>query len=348
MTLNGCKIAAVPSIPFSLMYGGGETQSVKTVEALKSLGVDISFLHWEDVDKKYDLLHVFGAKYWHAPIIDLAVGRGIPVALSTISYSPPSMRLSVRSALRSAFTRIFPIPTTHKLCRQLISQADVLLPNSTAESDFLVAHFGVGREKIRVVPNAVDKAFLEGSLDIFREKYKVAGDFVLCVGKIEPRKNQLKLVESFRGWNKNLVIVGDAIDNRRDYFEKVMAIVKKSPNIRHIARLPHESGLLSSAYTAARVHVLLGVNETPGLVSLEAGLAGASLAVLDCPPVREYFLEHATYIKALSIGEIRAGITNAWGKMQDKNVLKDRILANYTWRHTAEKTLEAYRSILRV
>jgi len=343
--MNGIKVSVLPSIPFSLMYGGGETQALKTIAALQELGVDISFLHWEDEHAKYDLLHVFGAKYWHAPIIELAKGRGIPVALSTISYTPPSLQLSVRSALRTLFTETLPIPTTHMLCRRAMAQADVLLPNSQAESDFLVRHFGVNSSKIRVVPNAVDQLFGQCSPAAFREKFNITGDFVLCVGKIEPRKNQLHLVESFSRWNRKLIIIGDAIDNRRDYFEKVMSVVKKSPNIRHISRLPHESGLLASAYSAAKVHVLLGVNETPGLVSLEAGLAGASLAVLECPPVREYFAGYATYIQDLSLESIRRGVDSAWNSVRDKGELKKHILANYTWRRAAEITLNAYRGV---
>lgn len=343
--MRNIKIVVVPSIPFSLMYGGGETQVVKTCKALASNGVDVAYLHWEDELQDCDLLHVFGAKYWQTPIIELAKGRGIPVALSTISYAPPSARNYVRSRLKKLFTKLVPIPTTYKLIHKAVSLADVLLPNSIAEGEYLVDQFGVSESKISVIPNAVDLSFANATPAQFRQQFDLQGDFTLCVGKIEPRKNQLKLVEAFLKWGKKLVLIGDAINNQRGYYDQVIALAKQDPNIIHIPRLPHDSGLLASAYAAARTHVLLGVNETPGLVNLEAGLAGASLAVLDCPPVREYLGEYAVYIPNLSVEAIRNGINAANVRGTDKG-LRQRIESNYTWEHTAALTLSAYKRVL--
>lgn len=343
--MRNIKVVVVPSIPFSLMYGGGETQVVKTCKALSSSGVDVSYLHWEDELQDCDLLHVFGAKYWQTPIIELAKGRGIPVALSTISYAPPSARNYVRLRLKKLFTRLVPIPTTFKLIHKAVTLADVLLPNSVAEGEYLVDQFGVQESKICVIPNAVDLSFANADPVLFRQQYGIQGDFTLCVGKIEPRKNQLKLVETFLDWNQKLILIGDAINNQRGYYNQVLALAKKNPNILHIPRLPHDSGLLSSAYAAARAHVLLGVNETPGLVNLEAGIAGTSLAVLDCPPVREYLGEHAVYIPDLSIKAIRHGIIVAYARGADKG-LRQRIEANYTWERAAALTLAAYKQVL--
>lgn len=344
--LENKRIGIVPSIPVSLMYGGGETQVAKTAAALKARGLDISFLHWEDESAKFDLLHIFGAKYWQTPIIELAHGKGIPIVLSTISYSPPSWKLSLRSKLRTAFTRACPfIPTTNSLLRGVMDSVSLFLPNSEAEANFLQQHFAIPVSKIRVVPNAADDRFSQADPQLFRSKYGITDEFAICVGKIEPRKNQLALVRAFQGWNKRLVLIGDAIANVRPYFEEVLRIAGVCANITHIPRLPHESGLLASAYAASSAHVLLGSNETPGLVNLEAGLAGTNLAVLDCPPVREYLSNHAVYIRDLSPDSVRGGIEQAWTRPRTA-ALRELVLEKYSWPRVAELTAQAYAEAL--
>jgi glycosyltransferase involved in cell wall biosynthesis len=114
--------------------------------------------------------------------------------------------------------------------------------------------------------------------------------------------------------------------------------------MQHIEFLPYDSDMLASLYAGAKVHVLLGQNETPGIVNLEAGLAGANLVVGDCVPVREYLKEYALYTDYNSIDDIKEKVVNAYNSKRDTRVSKF-IENNYTWNVVAEKTLLAYKSI---
>ncbi len=348
------KIAFLGAVPFNLIFGGGEVQLLKTMEALRELGIDVVF--WENFDKNFkcDILHIFGCHYWLFHAANLAKLKGIKIAISPISYVP-SIKFYYK--IWKYLDKFVPVDTTYRLHRKLLSVADVILPNSLAEAHYLTTNFNIEPDKIFIVPNAAEERFAYASPDLFYKEYKLK-NFVLCVGKIEPRKNQLLLVKALTNSEKNLVLIGDPIPNRMDYFEKVMKIVKSNSNMHYIKSLPHDSNLLASAYAAAKVHVLLGVNETPGIVNLEAGLAGANLVVADCPPVREYlkdfaiycnFLslqdDFAIYCNSLSLQDVRRAINEGYNKKKDDR-LKNFIMSNYNWEIVARRTLQAYKKIL--
>ena len=99
--------------------------------------------------------------------------------------------------------------------------------------------------------------------------------FVLSVGRIEPRKNTLGLIQAAGRLELPLVIVGEAPPG----FERYEVECRRAADDRAIwlGRLEHDDPLLASAYAAARVFALPSWFETPGLAALEAALAGCSV-----------------------------------------------------------------------
>jgi glycosyltransferase involved in cell wall biosynthesis len=96
-------------------------------------------------------------------------------------------------------------------------------------------------------------------------------EFALCVGRIEPRKNQLRLVQALRSSKIPVVMVGRRMNAK--FFEAVKQAMKSSDVI--IEETNQEQ--LKRIYAAARVHVLPSIYETPGLASLEAVQWGVTL-----------------------------------------------------------------------
>ena len=334
------RVAFVGAVPFNLIFGGGETQLINTMNALSAEGVDASYYDYWDRNYKCDIIHVFGAHYWIYHWAMLAKCKGAKIVLSTISYNP---NVSILYKIWGYIDPLIPVNTTFGLSRKFLYMADVLLPNSNIESDYIIKNFGVEKSKIKIIPNAADTRYADASPEIFVQKYNLR-DFVLCVGKIEPRKNQLNLIRALDNTNIKLVLIGDPIPQRMDYYSAVMEYVKKNKNILYIRSMQYDSDLLSSAYAASKVHVLLGKNETPGIVNLEAGLAGANLVVAECPPPREYLGDFADYCNANSLFDIRKTIMNAMAKPKSYKV-REFILKNYTWQIVAKKTLNVYNSL---
>jgi glycosyltransferase involved in cell wall biosynthesis len=330
------------AVPFNLIFGGGETQLINTMDALKKLDVDVDYYDFWDKDLECDILHIFGCHHWMYHWAHLAKKKGIKIALSTIAYTPEKMTL--KRKLFDKVEPLLPVDTTYGMARKLIQISDILLPNSYEEEKYLINMLNAKNKEIKVIPNATDIRYKYSNPEPFKEKYQVS-DYVLCVGKIEPRKNQLLLVKALENTNIPLVIIGSYIPNNRDYYKEVVDIIDKNENMMHIEYLPFDSELLSSAYAGAKTHVLLGKNETPGIVNLEAGLAGANLVVGDCSPVREYLKDFAEYCDLESSADIKEKIYKAYNK-EKSNELKLFIEQNYTWDRVGKMTLDAYKSIL--
>ena len=251
-----------------------------------------------------------------------------------------------------------PCSKTWRRQRRILTLVDMVLPNSDGEARFLKRHFGLrlgGR--IAKVPNAIDPGWAE--FDASRRMTEsphsgppasragsqppVPADCVLQVGRIEPLKNQLATIRAMAANRIPLVFVGDAPEVSRDYERRCRELAQRRGNVTFISRVGHDD--LRSIYARARVHVLPSFGETTGLVSLEAALMGCNIVTTNQAPTREYFGPWAWYCFPASISSIRCAIQAAYDAPR-RPELKERILANFTWREAAVQTLAAYELVL--
>ncbi len=329
--------------------GGGETQLLKTKEFLEKEGMSIHlFDPWKDKLKDFNILHTFGSVKDSLGLMETAQALGVKNVLSTVCWYSwksawgtfGSRKDRALAVLRHAGKVFFPcMPSMRKRMMQI---SDLLCPNSQSEADQLVSFFGVSRERILVVPNGVDPHFAEANADAFIDKYNLR-DFVLCVGRIEPRKNQLNFIRALTGTNIPVVIIGDAVNKYQSYYE--LCRKEAGSNVHFLGAIPHSSPLIPSAYAACSVFVLPTWLETPGLAALEAGLAGAKVVITQEGATREYFQDFASYVDPGNTEDIRSKTTVAVNQARDSR-LKEHILNNFLWTHTAKKTLEGYRRLL--
>jgi len=105
--------------------------------------------------------------------------------------------------------------------------------------------------------------------------------------------------------------------------------------------LDHGSEMLESAYAACKTFVLPSWYETPGLAALEAGLAGANIAITREGCAKEYFAGFASYINPAGIRNIREKVLESMQKAKTPG-LKSHIEKNFLWEKTALETAEAY------
>jgi len=332
--------------------GGGEVQLLKTKEALEALGVKVKlFDTWSDKVENFDILHVFGSVKDCLPMMEVAHRKKVKIALSTICwYSWKSaagtygnLKSKGLAMLRHSAKEIAPfLPSRRKRMMQI---SDILLPNSQSEASQLQRYFGVTPNKIRIIPNGVDESFAHATPACFNAQYPHLKDFVLCVGRIEPRKNQLNMVRSLRNTTIPFVIIGDPVPQYQKYYELCRS--EATANISLLGGFPHGSELLKSAYATCKVFLLASWLETPGLAALEAGLAGANIVITGEGATQEYFKEMALYADPGNISNIQNQIRRSLALPKSKQ-LSDHINSNFSWRNVAEKTLAAYESILTV
>lgn len=352
MTIDGGS-AGVP--------GGHRRQLERTAQHVRALGVDVDVASIDDASPRdYAIVHGFGVS---RRLAERTVAAGTPLVVSPIYWSTAfelnyhwiegpwrgaakELRRRMATALRllvggrDAEARVAAFWRRHEGDAAALRFADALLPNAQAEGEDLTRECGVDPARVRVVPNAVEPDAFDATSDLF-ERTHGRRDFVLSVGRVEPRKNQLRLVQACRRLRRPLVLVDPVHPDHAAYRARVRAAM--SGDMLCLERLSDE--MLRSAYAACRVHALPSFFETTGLSSLEAAAAGARIVVNEQPHTREYFEEDAAYCDPSSVPSIAGAIARAWEAPSPQR-LRQRIAERFTWRQTAEATVEAYREAL--
>lgn len=330
------------------VVGGAEIQLFKTKQALEDLGVEVYFFdQWQMKVTDFDLVHNFTGDPSTYPLCAHVKKCGIPLVVSTIYWPVLEYYLRSDTTLMKkmlalgyhCYKKVFSMTDLQK---QIYQMADLLLPNSLTEARKVSSDFAVKMEKNFVVPNGVDSKFMTATAELFYQKYGIR-DFVLSVGRIEPRKNQLNIIKALKGTGIPLVIIGEPAYQPHPYYEACMR--EKDENVHFLGYINHDDPLLMSAYAACNTFVLASWYDTPGLVALEAGLAGAKLVITGKGSTRDYFTDYAAFVNPRSVGEIRSAVLEKF-KQPRTEALKLHIARNFLWKHVGQKTLEAYQKLL--
>ena len=345
---NGPRVFLAGGLNAMSAPGGGEVQMLATAKALSQIGLRARLWRpWEDRLATADCLHLFGSLPEHIPLIEWAHGQGVRVLLSTIAWFDlggywrgaetlaGSLLAAGRFTLRSA------CPGLPSWRRRLYHGVDMLLPNSSAEARQLTRLFQVPAERIHIVPNGADARFAAADPGPFIEKYGRRG-FVLSVGRIEPRKNQLGLLRALKGTNMPIVVIGDPVPGHEAYYNACRQ--EAGPNVRFIGHIGHDDPLLASAYGACRCLALASWFETPGLAAIEAAMSGVPLVLPRAGSASEYFGNQALYVRPKKPAEIRHAVQRAFDAGRDA-ALARRVRDQFTWRAVASATLQAYNKL---
>ncbi len=352
--------------------GGDTIQMIKTAEALRRKGcqVDVTTELTPDLSN-YDIVHLFNLMRPQETYIQALNARrqGKTVALSTI-YGPyveydSRARGGIAGVLlkvikHSQFeylkvmARAIKNREIHKgtlrllwlgfntLQSRLIKMADVFLPNSESEMKKLLTDLPLTNgKKYLVVPNAVDIEVFDANVTEVSSEVRKYEGCILCVGRIEGRKNQLNLVRAMKDLPWPLVLIGKISPNHLSYLKQIKK--EAGPNVHIIGHVEHDQ--LPQFYKVAKVHALISWMETPGLSSLEAGAMGCNLVITDKGTTRDYFEDYVFYCKPDSVESIRNAIIKAYESPANP-ALRKCILENYTWERAAARTLEGYELVL--
>lgn len=232
------------------------------------------------------------------------------------------------------------IPGHFEALRRCSALADYVVFLSNLERDFLAA-LGAKTDHGVLIHNGVANVFANSvDPDLFRKN--IGFDrYVLCVGRIEYRKNQALLAMAMRDLGVPLVLIGDVGDP--GYLDHVRLL--GGPNLYHYARI-EDKALLASAYAGASVFVLPSWCEGAPLAALEAGLAGVPLILSDRSSEKEYFGRYANYASPADPGAMRSAILCALGRQESPEKRAERtafLRDRYSEAEHARNTLALYR-----
>lgn len=223
--------------------------------------------------------------------------------------------------------------------REICKHIDLFLPNSEIEMSVLNERLGTKYSNFSVVYNAID-------LDLFKrqkDNYNLGKKGILFVGRIDPRKNQYKFLESIMDNNEKVTFVGNAGPNSLKYYDKLVKLAKRRGNVEFISHVTYSE--VFDLMLKSKVHVLTSWVETPGLVSLEAGFADCNLVVCDKGSVREYLDDYAFYCEPNNLLSIKLAVNEALNA-DTKPLLASHISGKFNWEKVTDDLVSAYSSIL--
>lgn len=356
--------------------GGDQVQLEATARALRANGVDAHISAEAEPNLSgFDAVHLFGLVRPQETWIQArnAARQDKPIFLSTVycdvwefeqvARSGPAGWIARRSnrdvmeALKAAgrgvnnrewsrgslalFLRGY-----SRMQRELVSMSSSFLPNSRSEW-LRIAHdlrLSPDDSRVTVVPNGFD-ADPTGSMpkgDPPPHLAKFEG-CVLCVARLEGRKNQANLIEAVRDTDLTLVLAGPATANQGRYVKRVQEAAESLENAHVLGAVTAQEK--AWLYSLAQVHVLPSWMETCGLSSLEAAVAGCAVVVSPNGDTHDYFGDDAEYCNPASPASIRDAIVCAKARGPSAS-LAERIRTEFTWERCGEATYRAYRDVL--
>jgi glycosyltransferase involved in cell wall biosynthesis len=373
------KILMLGRIGLLDVGGGDKVQIERTAAGLRDLGVEVDIKTGFGIDfSDYDLVHVFQLDwtpetYFYALDVKKA---GKPLVLSPIHHSVAEVkrfddeyafdfrRLSAvlfkeqhaRDTFKNVYRSLFrwkKAPSTFKsifiglknMHRKTLEMADVVLVQTEKEAEDLKHTYGRDFNWVKVV-NGVGEQFINPPEN--PENPLGIKDYILCVGRIEPRKDQLSLikaVEALRerlGQDIPLVLIGGKPRGRHfEYIYKFDKALKGFSWISYIPKVLYEQ--MPSFYSNAKVGASVSWFESTGLTSLEALFCGANVVVTGSR-VQEYLGDLGHYAKPGDVGSIVQALEDAYKSPSPQ--VSEQMKLTYTWDNAASQTLEVYKNIL--
>ena len=330
------KVSLVLRPGSNLVRGGTEILADKTAEHLRTMGTEAEFVtpmtRWLG-----DVVHFFGGFEAHWGIAEIALARKIPIVWSPIYSTGNTVSQERLRASRKKLTRTYP-----RLLRKLMERTSRVIALSRRDQELIQAFFGIGPERIRIVPHGVEERFSRGDPLLFRSRFGIEKDFVFHCGMFSPGKNQHALILACKGAGIPLVCLGAVQDPV--CFSRCSAL--QGPEVLLLGPVDHEDPVLPSAYAAARTFCLPSLNEVFPLTALEAAVAGCGLALSNAWDAESIYGKHASYVDPKSVLSIREGVGRAFEAGRLPTEVSTEFLRRYSWPEVTKGVLRVYEEAL--
>lgn len=230
------------------------------------------------------------------------------------------------------------LSTMEKRFNHLQAESDLIFTDSFSTKQDLLTYYQIPEHRIHVnYPGVQIVTPTEDAKDIVAKKYQIAKPFILTVGKIEPRKNLIRLIEAFTQLNRpdiELVIVGP------DGWDKIS---RNHSNIRFLGFVPDED--LPSLYTLSCGFVLASLWEGFGYPVLEAMLLNKPVAVSNRSSLAEITKDVGIQFDPEDISAIKIGLEQLTKKVPQEQISKayDRA-GEFNWQTYYTRMITALRN----
>ncbi|MEM2099081.1 MAG: glycosyltransferase family 4 protein [Candidatus Bathyarchaeia archaeon] len=390
------RLAVFNTQPPHLFFGGVERRIIETAKRLKSRAditiysgtkagftepafIDgISFLPFYSTDKVFPLDDWFFnrsvSKNVDGIMADvyeahLSSGYGLLRALRRHGSGAPFIHVihgvladeyeqakkSEHRSVREIVANLF-MQKLAKMEEETAKNATAIVTVSRYSFEKIQEYYGVGSDKLHIVPNGVDTDKFKPAENTAELKRRFGLDnaqVVLFVGSLIPRKGLFFLVEAAKkvisqGINVKFVIVGDG-----PMKSQLLASISKwnlSGNFKFLGSISED--VLVAVYGCADVFVLPSIQEGQGIVLLEAQASGVPVVAFDVGGVKDVVRNGSTGFLVDCCDSSK--LADALLRLLSDKPLRERlgmqgrkfVMENYTWDLCAQKMLDIYNKVL--
>jgi GT2 family glycosyltransferase/Flp pilus assembly protein TadD len=347
---------------------GGDTVVIESLmRKLAARNVEVRFSAESAIPPGTDVVHTINfatpettrsfarsAEHARVPLIITTLYEDWPriYGLSAAAYTlfrlaldPERVRRGVRfdrAAFGAALARIRELPALPAADNAVAAaSARVLLACGESERRRLRTDYPAACD-VRVIPLGADQhvELAAGTgPGAFGAAYGVR-DFVLCVGRLEVRKNQLMLIEALRDDARPLVLVTGGFTYNSQYAALCRRLRRRGPTLVLERLAP---AMLAAAFREAAVHCLPSWYELPGLVSLEAARHGTRVAASSWGAIEDYLDDTIAYLEPDDPESTRRAVAAALAIDPAPACARAR---TFTWERTATEVLAVYEEIV--
>jgi len=255
------------------------------------------------------------------------------------TFSPRGGHDIVRNQKRKLFF-------TKRVCDKIIAVSE------TTKRD-LMEILKISEGKIKVIYEAADPSFSpreKGEIGKIRDKYGIQGDYLLCVGTREPRKNLDRVIMAFAeisraNENLSLVIVG-----KYGWGEDLNSKLKNSLRDKQKSKIKLlgyvEKEALACLFSGAKAFVYPSLYEGFGLPILEAMACGCPVITSNLGSMKEISGEAALLVEPENIDSLAGAISQVLRSSDELRLKGFKRAGEFNWERTASQTLEVYRSLI--
>lgn len=358
--------------------GGDTIQMQNTAKELRKLGVEVDFSSDFHQDLfAYDIVHIFQLQWAAEPYLLAANAKRQhkPLVVSPIHHSETEVKRweesekydfkriqnvllknqehrditknLYRAIIDRKFAKLYPTLLSIKegyrnQQKKVLEMADLVLVQTNLEAEDIKKDYKAEFRWQKIV-NGVGEGFLTNAYHRWIE----IDDYIVTVGRVESRKNQLRIIDAcqkFRDEEKRdikLVIIGGFNKHNIEYCIRFKNKIAKLEWVKHYEKIEYSD--MPSVYRQAKVCVSASWLETSGLTSLEALFSNCNV-VASGERAKEYLADFAQYCDPASVSSIKEAIAEAY--FSPRPQIPDEMKNLYTWEEVARETLKVYNKIL--
>jgi len=301
-------------------------------------------------------------KYVHVPSAESLVRQKITVLHGTDRITAPPKKAKIVVTVFDLTPIKHPTYHTKGMISRYISDFPHLLKNadkviaiSNCTKNDIIEHFDIAEERVQVTPLAANDDYKQISdkhaIDKIKGIYDIDKDYILFVGTLEPRKNLVNLLKAYSilpDYLKRdyaLVLCGKKGWYYEEIFETVREL-KLENKVIFTGYVPDE--YIPLLMNGAAVFVYPSFYEGFGLPPLEAMACGTPVISTNVSSIPEVVGDAGILVSPTDVEEL----SDAMLRVLDNETLKAQLsekglkqASKFSWRATAEKTMEVYNEV---